>query len=302
MSLILRLIFLVITITAVTSQTIYYNEIDLRCPKPWVTFQDTCYRFIKSFRPREDAKRNCQAYQSDLLSINSIEEHGNILRELIQQDPQHRKWYTGVRMQGGYWTNEDGTQVINMENAFLPERENVFGKDFLAYGYSENLKRWGLEKVNGQEPHYYICEAPATNLLYLLTDDRTYQYGIEVRDPLKIPRGPYFIKQPEDKVFDVTKRVVNNDVSVSCLAGGYPAPTYEWFKEDFQNDRLVARKIDPLTNDRYTVSGGTLIIFAPNQVITLIHHLQFQLFLNVAKYFNKLSDGRSRHVSLQGDQ
>ena len=180
-------------------------------------------------------------------------------------------------MQGSYWSNDDGTQLINMENAFLPENNeygNFYGKDYLVYGYSETLKRWGLEKVNGNEPHYYICEASAVNLAYLLTEnDRTYQYGIEVNDPLRIPRGPYFIKQPENKVFDISKRLVNNDVSLSCLAGGYPAPTYEWFKEDFQNDRLVAKRIDPLSNERYTISGGILIIFAPNQVKIYLKYL-----------------------------
>ncbi|XP_031782439.1 contactin [Nasonia vitripennis] len=266
MSLKIRITLLIGIISAAVSQTAYYNEIEHRCPKPWIMFQDSCYRFIKSFRPREDARRNCLAYQSDLLSINSLDEHGNILRELFLQDPQHRKWYTGIKLQGAYWTNEDGTQLINMENAFLPEKpDNYYGKDYLVYGYSEGLKRWGLEKVNGQDAYYYICEAPAINLQYLHTDDRTYQYGIEINDPLKIPRGPTFTKQPENKVFDVTKRVVNNDVTLSCLADGYPTPTYEWFKEDFENDRLVSKKIDPLSHNRYTISGGTLIIFSPNQ-------------------------------------
>lgn len=267
MSLAIKIALLIGIISAAVSQTAYYNEIEHRCPKPWIMFQDSCYRFIKSFRPREDARRNCLAYQSDLLSINSLDEHGNILRELFLQDPQHRKWFTGVKLQGAYWTNEDGTQLINMENAFLPERpDNYYGKDYLAYGYSEGLKRWGLEKVNGEDAYYYICEAPAINLLYLHSDDRTYQYGIEINDPLKIPRGPTFTKQPENEVFDVSKRVVNNDVALSCLADGYPTPTYEWFKEDFENDRLVAKKIDPLAHNRYTISGGTLIIFSPNQV------------------------------------
>lgn len=274
MSLTIKLTLLITAISAVASQTAYYNEIEHRCPKPWVLFQDSCYRFIKSLRARDDARRNCLAYQSDLLSINSLEEHGNTLRELLLQDPQHRKWYTSVKMQGTYWTNEDGTQLVSMENAFLPERydqSNVYGKDYLVYAYSDGLKRWGLEKINGHEAHYYICEAPVANLAYLLSDDRTYQYGIEVNDPLRIPRGPYFIKQPDIKVFDVTKRVVNNDVTLSCLAGGYPSPTYEWFKEDFQNDRLIARRIDPLQNIRYTLTGGNLIIFAPNQVMYRIY-------------------------------
>lgn len=52
----------------------------------------------------------------------------------------------------------------------------------------------------------------------------------------------------------------------SCLAGGYPTPTYEWFREDFENDRLVARKIDPLSDIRYTISGGAFIIHNPEQV------------------------------------
>lgn len=267
----ITLIFLTGTITTVVSQTSYLNEFEYRCPKPWVSFQDSCYRFIKSFRTREDAQSNCRAYESHLLSVNSLEEHGHILRELIQQDPQHRKWFTGIRMQAGYWSNDDGTQLVNMDNAFLPERyeeQYQYGRDALVYAYSSALNRWGFEKVHPQDPNYFICEAPAVNLQYLLIDnDRTYQYGIEIQDPLKIPRGPYFIRQPEKTVFDITKRSDdNNDVSLSCLASGYPAPTYEWFKEDFVNDRTIPHKIDPLSNPRYTVSGGTLIIFAPNQV------------------------------------
>lgn len=53
------------------------------------------------------------------------------------------------------------------------------------------------------------------------------------------------------------------------MAGGYPTPTYEWFKEDYENDKLVARKIDPLADIRITLSGGTLIINKPKKVILL---------------------------------
>lgn len=44
--------------------------------------------------------------------------------------------------------------------------------------------------------------------------------NLELNDPLCIPRGQYFIKQPEDKIFDITKRFLNNDICLSCLAGG----------------------------------------------------------------------------------
>lgn len=57
----------------------------------------------------------------------------------------------------------------------------------------------------------------------------------------------------------------------SCLAGGYPTPTYKWFREDYENDRLVAREIDPLSDGRYTISGGMLIINDPQQVLQNIN-------------------------------
>ncbi|XP_076173707.1 contactin-like [Ptiloglossa arizonensis] len=262
------LTYILIVLSGVFSQNMLYGEILYQCPQHWIQFQESCFRFIKSpIREREEARKNCQAYQSDLVTINSLEEHGFLLYQLLWQDPQHRKWYTGIKYQNGNWINEgDNTQLLSMDNAFLPEpNDNIPGKDYLVYSYHNNLQRWGLEKVTGRDKLLYICEAPISTLHNLLEDDRTYQYGVEIDDPSKIPRGPYFIKQPVDKVFDVSKRKISNDVSLSCFAGGYPAPTYEWFQEDYENDRLIATKIDPLKNIRYTISGGTLIIYEPDQ-------------------------------------
>lgn len=56
------------------------------------------------------------------------------------------------------------------------------------------------------------------------------------------------------------------NVYYSCLATGYPTPSYEWFKEDYENDILRESLIDPLQDNRYTISGGSLIIYNPNQV------------------------------------
>lgn len=80
--------------------------------------------------------------------------------------------------------------------------------------FSNQLKRWGFAKVNGDEPLLFICEALRTSLQYLLVDDRTYQYGNEIDDPEKIDRGPYFIKQPRDIVYDIYKMKGSNDVSL----------------------------------------------------------------------------------------
>lgn len=262
-------VFSLVLSLPVRAQSTFYGEQAYKCPQHWTKFQESCYRFIKSpVRPRDDARRNCLAFQSDLLTINSLEEHVFILYQLLWQDPQHRKWYTGVKQLNGIWVNEaDSTSLLNMDNAFLPEpNDNVIGRDYLAYSYSNALQRWGLEKVTGREELLYICEASVINLQNLVEDDRTYQYGIEIDNPLQIPRGPYFIKQPKDKVYDVSKKRVNNYIDLACLAGGYPTPTYEWFKEDYENDRLIATKINPLSNNKYTISGGTLIITEPEQV------------------------------------
>jgi hypothetical protein len=80
--------------------------------------------------------------------------------------------------------------------------------------FSNKLKRWGFEKVTGDEPLLFICEVPVTRLHYLLVDDRTYQYGLDIDDPEKVPRGPFFLKQPADVVFDLSKRTITNDVSI----------------------------------------------------------------------------------------
>lgn len=259
-------LLLLISINA--GQNLYYGEVEYHCPKHWVKFQESCYRLVKSpLKQREDARRTCQAYQSDLVSINTVEEHGFILQQLIWKDPQHRRWLTSARQQGGYWANEaDGSQLLSMDNAFLPEPyDGVLNRDYLAYSFSNSLKRWGLEKVTGDELLLYICEAPISALHILTEEDRDYKYGLEIDDPLRIPRGPFFIKQPKNIVFDVSIRRIFNEVSLSCLAGGYPAPNYEWFREDYEDARLVARRIDPLTNNRYTISGGNLIINNPKQ-------------------------------------
>lgn len=52
----------------------------------------------------------------------------------------------------------------------------------------------------------------------------------------------------------------------SCLADGWPAPTYEWYKEEFLNNTLIEIHIDPLKNSKYTISGGMLIIDSPKQI------------------------------------
>jgi len=54
-------------------------------------------------------------------------------------------------------------------------------------------------------------------------DDRDFDYGIDVEDPKKIPRGPYFIQEPVNTVFDLSRNIPRSYTSlrqvrsISCL-------------------------------------------------------------------------------------
>ncbi|XP_065349505.1 contactin [Cloeon dipterum] len=251
------------------SETERERELELRCPKHWIQFRSSCYRFIKSpNRPRVQARQNCQVYDADLVSVDTLDEHTFVMQQLQWQDPQHRTWYTSGRQQSpGYWVNEgDNSQLTNMDAAFFPDYDNTPGRDFLAYGYDQKTQKWGFKKVRGDEYFLFICEAPVRSLHHVMFDDRTHEYGLEVKDPEKVPRGPYFVKQPVNVDYDASGQRTQKYVTLTCVAKGYPNPTYEWFKEVYESDRVVAKKIDPLKDGRYTISGGSLIIYEPKQI------------------------------------
>lgn len=248
-------------------------NLPLKCPENWVRHESSCYRFVKSpMRPRAEASKNCLAYDAELVNINNQEEHRFITQELNYIDPQHRRWYTGGKQQSpNYWINEgDGSSLAELSQLFLPERNSQYygyqlNKDYIVYNFSSN--GWGFEKVTGDEHLTYICEAPFSRLAHLVIEERTFTYGIDIDDPEKIPRGPYFVKQPVPVVYDLQKSESKIDVEMTCIAKGYPTPTYEWFKEDYENDKIISKRIDPMENKRYTLSGGSLIINSPQQVV-----------------------------------
>ncbi|CRK87512.1 CLUMA_CG001313, isoform A [Clunio marinus] len=155
------------------------------------------------------------------------------------------------------------------QNTYNIYDNRLLQKDRVVYGYSREKSRWMYMPTYDFENNLFICESTllfSTDNINVHADSkREIDYGVEVVDPLKLPRGPFFIKQPRDTTYDTGKRRVTNDVSIQCLAGGYPTPTYSWFKEQYINDVLNFTKIDPLTNSRYTISGGNLIIYNPDQ-------------------------------------
>ncbi|XP_037963096.2 contactin [Plutella xylostella] len=252
----------------------YYAGLDYeeryRCPPNWIRYRESCYRFTKSpDRPRNEARKICQAYEADLAAVNSPEEHGFIITSLMRLDPQKGSWYVGAHQQTpGYWSNDaDGSQLSGLENAFFDDRQltyqsyNLLPRDYLVYRFSKEDGRWGLSPVEGTQYFHFICEGLSQRLRYLFEEQRSFTYGLDTYDPLHIPRGPYFIQEPVNTVYDP---VMSTFVHLTCIAGGFPSPSYNWYKEDFELDRPVFHRLDPLNNTRYVISGGTLLIYSPD--------------------------------------
>jgi len=253
---------------------------ELRCPRNWQRFMQSCYKFTRS-PPKKwgDARELCRAFRhddqdkADLASVDSFEEHRFISDYLNKNDPQHRRWYISTRQENkNQWINQgDGTQMLNLDKFFHPANEwgefdqGNYKKDYLVYGFSLVSRQWGFQPVFGQEEYLYICEVPIDEVKYLINDDRSAEYGQALGDPRYIPMGPVFLRQPNRTVFDISQRNIVNDVSLLCISQGWPSPSYEWFKEVYINDTLTEVKVEPLKDSRITISGGQLIINNPDQ-------------------------------------
>uniref|UniRef100_A0A1A9W5Q7 Contactin n=1 Tax=Glossina brevipalpis TaxID=37001 RepID=A0A1A9W5Q7_9MUSC len=304
----------------------YINE-DNFCPEYWITFRQTCYRFVRS--PKRnwlDAKKICTAYNANLLNVDNVEKHSFILKQLILQNQRQNRFWLSARQTGpNSWVNDDNTPFLMIDDAFsfgeeqaienedlhdnrfLVQKEynrnnpnqyfNMIGgssnrnvntdyrnylgtgqygeqnliRDRLVYAFSKKHDRWMFMPAYENELNLFICESHVLhnpdNINIKNDDKRPFHYGLDITDFEKIPRGPYFVTQPNDTTFDTSKNRLINDVSLSCLAAGYPTPSYRWYREVYINDTLEYRLIDPLKNERYTISGGNLIIYDPKQAL-----------------------------------
>ena len=70
------------------------------------------------------------------------------------------------------------------------------------------------------------------------------EYGSEYSDPLMYQRGPKFLLQPNDLIYDTQGS--DNFATIECEAEGNPNPSYKWYltKEQKENE------IDPVVYDR----------------------------------------------------
>lgn len=186
---------------------IYANELDgiidpnSFCPEFWIAHKNVCYRFIKSpKRNWYDAKKICQAYKAELISVDQLDKHMFVLKELITQDQKsNRFWVSARQTSPNSWVNDDNSPLVNVDDSFEFEetifnqdtlQENLqqnnqyfnrfdtskqysssrrdnpllqFEKTRLVYGYAGNKGKWKFIPSYEFETHLFICES---SLLY----------------------------------------------------------------------------------------------------------------------------------------
>ncbi|XP_077497058.1 contactin [Amblyomma americanum] len=237
------------------------------CPRGWEDYGLSCYKFNRSPpRTRDGAKEACQAYNCELISVNTFEEHRFVVDWLREHDPQHRRWFTsGFESGDNLWTWEgDNAQFSNIDNLWLPHQDVQLWK-FASYNFSTEHNRWGLQRVAPGDELAFICEIPKERLFQIYIQERPLDFGYILTNREEVPRGPYFVEEPEEVIFDLSGRTTGNDISLRCVAAGYPAPTYKWFREEYKDDEQRNIYIDPLSEGRFTQTDGTLIINNPDQ-------------------------------------
>lgn len=103
-----------------------YSDEENFCPEHWVSFRQSCYRFIRSpKRNWAEAKKICKAYNADLLNVDNVEKHAFILKNLILQNHRQNRFFISARQTGPQnWVNDDNTQLVQIEDSFSMD-ENV---------------------------------------------------------------------------------------------------------------------------------------------------------------------------------
>jgi len=139
-----------------------YTDEDNFCPEHWVSFRQTCYRFIRSpKRNWAEAKKICKAHNADLINVDNVEKHSFILKNLILQNQRQNRFFISARQTGPLnWVNDDNTQLVQIEDSFsmdeqVPlENEDLHDNRFLVQN--------DLNNQNINNPNQFYNSLPGT--------------------------------------------------------------------------------------------------------------------------------------------
>lgn len=213
----------------------------------------------------------CKNYNARLVSVNNYNENKFIIDWLQNNDPHKRTWLTsGLKDSINNWRwSGDQSNLNNIVDLWLPKeaQSNVTLTSSslkACYKYHAPSGRWGLSQVLMADiVTGIVCEA-LKNKLFISTD-KYIDYGQDVYDKSKVERGPKIVNEPDDVIFDISGRSQSNQVKLRCVADAYPEPEYKWFKYEPSSDSSDSRReIDVLSDNRFTLTDGTLIIWNPS--------------------------------------
>lgn len=143
-----------------------FTDEDNFCPEHWISFRQTCYRFIRSpKRNWAEAKKICKAYTADLVNVDNVEKHAFILKQLIIQNQRQNRFFISARQTGPQnWVNDDNTQLIQIEDSFaFDEMQALENQDL---NDNRFLVQNDLNNRNFNNPNqYYNALTGQTNTL-----------------------------------------------------------------------------------------------------------------------------------------
>lgn len=277
LSLLLLILHDITGISGTSNVQIYSNIRASQCPKGWVNFADSCYKFVRHNSAYfQNASQYCDNYNSRLLSVNNFEENQFILDWLQENDPNKRLWLTSALVTNGQnnwqWATDLGSKFINNNDLWLPANSSYdrFAFNGAAYTFSQSANKWGLIRIDNNRPAYsFICEyvnIPSNAAIGNMFLERGLDYGLNIHNKSLIPRGPKMVVEPKDVIFDISGRSHSNKLKLECVADGYPKPEYKWYREDNSGLSEISqgREIEVLADERMTLTDGQLTIYNPN--------------------------------------
>lgn len=165
-----------------------FTDEDNFCPEHWVSFRQTCYRFIRSpKRNWAEAKKICKAYTADLLNVDNVEKHSFILKQLILQNQRQNRFFISARQTGPQnWVNDDNTQLVQIEDSFAfdeqqaLENEDLIDNRFLVQNDPNN------RNFNNNPNQYYNSLAGTTNLNQRNQNNLRGYFGMKKNQKMQI--------------------------------------------------------------------------------------------------------------------
>ncbi|CAF5150615.1 unnamed protein product, partial [Rotaria magnacalcarata] len=177
---------------------------------------------------------------TDLLSVESFNEHLFIQNWLTENDPSAQRWLTSGKRNGliWQWTKRSGLFNFQYDQGWLPLTEEEKQKgSFIVYTYQSSQWGWLPYDIASTETLPFICEVPLQESYGIFDDYRGIEYGLpSTIEEYFIPRGPKFYEQPQDQeyghidqitlgsesTFGITRASLHIIVTFTCRADAYP--------------------------------------------------------------------------------